>query len=119
MGENGPHGERVEDGGDDAQPAATPGTGQDIEVEHAAHQRRPGPGARGVGGAGAGLELARIAITGGRSCRPCSSVRSAPAAPTSASSGPRDRGKDLAMLIVDAQVHIWSSGKPPPALSAR
>ena len=44
--------------------AATVGTGQEIEVEHAAHQRRPGPGARGGGGAGAGLELARIAVTG-------------------------------------------------------
>jgi hypothetical protein len=58
MGEDGPHGERAQDGGDDVQPAATAGTGQDIEVERAAHQRRPGPGARGVGGVGAGLELA-------------------------------------------------------------
>jgi hypothetical protein len=46
-------------GGEDAQPAATAGTGQDIEIEHAAHQRRPGPGLRGDGGAGAGVELAR------------------------------------------------------------
>ena len=35
---------------------APAGTGQDIESEHAAHQRRPGPRARGAGGAGAGLE---------------------------------------------------------------
>jgi len=33
VGEDGLHGERVLDGGEDAQPAATVGTGQDIEVE--------------------------------------------------------------------------------------
>ena len=54
----------VLDGGDDAQPAATAGTGENIEIEHAVHQRRPGPGVRGDGGAGAGLELAGGAVWG-------------------------------------------------------
>ena len=48
VGEEGRHGERSLDGGEDAEAAATAGTGEDIEVEHAAHQRRPGPGARGA-----------------------------------------------------------------------
>jgi hypothetical protein len=64
LGEDGPQGERVQDGGDDAQAATTAGTGKDIEVEHAAQQRRPGPDARGAGGAGTGLELARIVVPG-------------------------------------------------------
>jgi hypothetical protein len=34
------------DGGDDAQPAATARTGEDIEIEHAAHQHGPGPDGR-------------------------------------------------------------------------
>ena len=47
-------------------PADLPGgTGEDVEGEHAAHQRRPGPGARGgrgatAGRAGAGLVEGRI-----------------------------------------------------------
>ena len=49
-------------GGDDAQPATTARTGEASEVEHAAHQRRPGPGARGDGGAGAGLECLRVRV---------------------------------------------------------
>ena len=49
-------GDGVLDGGDNAQPAATAGTSEDIEGEHAVHQRRPGPGAREDGSAGAGLE---------------------------------------------------------------
>src|SRR5213593_2507888 len=53
----------VLDGGDDAQPAATAGTGENIEIEHAVHQRRPGPGVRGDGGAGAGLEGERKQVT--------------------------------------------------------
>ena len=52
VGEDGTHDRRVLHGGDDAQPAATAGAGQDIEIEHAVHQRRPvqagvGPGLRG------------------------------------------------------------------------
>ena len=49
-------GDGVLDGGDNAQPAATAGTSEDIEGEHAVHQRWPGPGARGDGSAGVGLE---------------------------------------------------------------
>jgi len=60
---NGLHGAGILDSGDDAQPAATAGTGQDIEVEHAGHQRRPGPGVRD-GGAGAGLERKGVAVRG-------------------------------------------------------
>ena len=56
MGEDGLDGEGVLDGGDNAQPAATAGTSEDIEREHAVHQRWPGPGARGDGSVGAGLE---------------------------------------------------------------
>ena len=42
-GEDGLHGEGVLDAGDEAQSAATPGTGKDIEIEHAAHQRGDEP----------------------------------------------------------------------------
>jgi membrane protein DedA with SNARE-associated domain len=47
------HGRRIRilDGSDDARPAATVGTGEDIEIERMAHQRRPSPGVRGDGGA--------------------------------------------------------------------
>jgi hypothetical protein len=38
--------------------------GAEVEVEHAAHLRRRGPGARGGGGAKAGLELAGLAASG-------------------------------------------------------
>lgn len=48
---------RVLDGGEDAQLAAAAGTGEDIESEHAAHQRRPRPRPRGAGGAGARIDL--------------------------------------------------------------
>ena len=47
VGEDGAGHGRVRDGGDDAQPAATAGAGESIEIEHAVHQRRPGPGVRG------------------------------------------------------------------------
>ena len=58
VAEDGAHDRRILDGGNDAQPAAT-GTGQNIESEreHAVHQRRPGPGVGGDGGAVVGLEL--------------------------------------------------------------
>jgi len=45
------HGRRIRDGSDDAQPAATVGTGEGIEIERTAHQRRPRLGVRGDGGA--------------------------------------------------------------------
>ena len=45
VGEDSAHDGRVLDGGDDAQATATAGTGQDVEGEHAAHQRRPSPAA--------------------------------------------------------------------------
>ncbi len=61
-GEEGLDGEGVVHGGEDARPAATAGTGEDVEVEHAAHQGSPGPRARGAGGAGAGVELARVGL---------------------------------------------------------
>src|SRR5215831_18041036 len=50
------------DGGDDAQPAATAGTGEDIEGEHAAHHGRPGPRVRGAGDAGASVDLLRFQV---------------------------------------------------------
>jgi hypothetical protein len=56
VGEDGLDGEGGLDGGDNAQPAATAGTSEDIEREHAVHQRWPGPGARGDGRVGAGFE---------------------------------------------------------------
>ena len=56
VGEDGLDGEGVLDGGDNAQPAATARTSEDIEGEHAVQQRWPGPGARGDGSVGAGLE---------------------------------------------------------------
>ena len=59
MGEDGLYSEGILHGGDDAQPAATAGTGEDIEVEHAAHQCGPGPRARGAGAAGAGVDRVR------------------------------------------------------------
>ena len=59
MGEDGLHGARVLDGGEGAQPAATAGAGEDIEIEHAAHQGGPGPRAWGAGSAGVGVDVAR------------------------------------------------------------
>ena len=59
VGEDGLHGARVLDGGEDAQPAATAGAGEDIEIEHAAHQGGPGPRAWGAGSAGVGVDVAR------------------------------------------------------------
>ena len=47
MSEEGAHDGRILDGGHDAQPAATAGTG-----ERAVHQRRPDPDVGGAGGAG-------------------------------------------------------------------
>jgi hypothetical protein len=64
VGEDGLHGAGGLDGGEDAQPAATAGAGEDIEVEHAAHQGSPGPRAGGAGGAGASLALARMDVRG-------------------------------------------------------
>jgi len=55
----GGHGAGVLHGGEDAQPATTAGTSEDLDLEHAAHQGSPGPRARGAGGTGAGVELAR------------------------------------------------------------
>ena len=55
---------RVLHRGDAPQPAATAWAGEDIEIEHAAHQGGPGPRARGAGGAGAGLALARRGVRG-------------------------------------------------------
>jgi hypothetical protein len=65
VGEDGLDGEGVLEAGDDAQPAATARASEDIEGEHAVHQLGPGPGARGDGSAGAGLEDA----TGSRAGR--------------------------------------------------
>jgi hypothetical protein len=47
---------RILDGGDDAQPAATAGPGEDSEIERTVHQRRPGPGVSGDGGVGLARE---------------------------------------------------------------
>jgi hypothetical protein len=69
VSEDGAHDNWVLNGGGDSQPAAASGTSQDIESEHAAHQRRPEvqacvrPAGRGVAssvrampsGAGAGV----------------------------------------------------------------
>jgi hypothetical protein len=62
VGEDGLDGEGVLDGGDNTQPAATAGTSENIEGEHVVHQRRPGPGVRGHGSTGAGLE--RVSVRG-------------------------------------------------------
>ena len=43
-GEDGLHGAGGLDGGEDAQPAATARAGEDIEIEHAAHQVLPNDG---------------------------------------------------------------------------
>jgi hypothetical protein len=63
VGEDGAHDRGVLHSGDDPQPAATAGTGEDIEIEHAAHQRGPGPRARGGADVRTGLDLGRL---GGR-----------------------------------------------------
>jgi hypothetical protein len=49
MDEDGLHCERILDGGDEAEAAATPGAGQDIEIEHAGHQW-PDPGSPATAG---------------------------------------------------------------------
>ena len=54
------HHGRVLHRGDAPQAAATARAGEDIEIEHAAHQGGPGPRARGAGGAGAGLAPGRM-----------------------------------------------------------
>ena len=60
VGEHRGHGDRVLDGGDDGQAVATARAGQAVEVDHAAHQCRPGPGARGaVGAVRGGVDLVR------------------------------------------------------------
>jgi len=64
VGEDGAHHGRVLHRGDAPQPTATARAGEDIEIEHAAHQGGPGPRARGAGGAGAGLALARMEVRG-------------------------------------------------------
>ena len=61
-GENGLHGAGVLHGGEDAQPATTAGTSEDLDLEHAAYQGSPGPRARGAGGTGAGVELTRVGL---------------------------------------------------------
>jgi hypothetical protein len=58
------HHGRVRHRGDEPQPAATARAGEDIEIEHAAHQGGPRPRARGAGGAGAGLAFARMDVRG-------------------------------------------------------
>ncbi len=63
-GEDGLHGARDLDGGENAQPAATARAGEDIEIEPAGHQGGPGPCALGAGGAGAGLALGRREVRG-------------------------------------------------------
>ena len=64
MRQDGAHDSGVLEGGDDAQPAAASGIGQDIESEHAAHQRHPGPGTREAGRVGGGLEGDGDAVRG-------------------------------------------------------
>ncbi|MDO8476200.1 MAG: hypothetical protein Q7W02_08375 [Candidatus Rokubacteria bacterium] len=51
-------------GGDAPQAAATAWAGEDVEIEHAAHQGGPGPRTWGAGGAGAGLAFARMDVRG-------------------------------------------------------
>jgi hypothetical protein len=60
-GEDGPHDGRVLHDGDDAQPAATAGTGEDLEGERAAHQCGSMPRTRGRG---VGLDLGRVGVGG-------------------------------------------------------
>jgi hypothetical protein len=62
VGEDGLYREGILHGSDDSQPAATARAGEDIEVEHAAHQRGPGPRARGAGAAGASVDLVRVQV---------------------------------------------------------
>ena len=58
------HHGRVLHRGDEPPPAATARAGEDIEIEHAAHQGGPGPRARGAGGAGGDLASARMYVRG-------------------------------------------------------
>jgi hypothetical protein len=58
------HHGRVLHRGDEPQPTATARAGEDIEIEHAAHQSGPSPRARGAGGAGADLAFARMDVRG-------------------------------------------------------
>jgi hypothetical protein len=63
VGEDGLHGKGIVDGGDQAQAATIAGTGQGIEIEHAAHQRRPGPGVVGVSLGGPFAQLQSSLLT--------------------------------------------------------
>jgi hypothetical protein len=66
--EDGLHGEGILHGGDDAQTATTTaGTGEDIEIVHAAHQRSQRPHAPGAGvAAGAEIDLMCVRPGAGR-----------------------------------------------------
>jgi hypothetical protein len=66
VGEDGAHDRGVLHGGDDPQPAATAGTGEDIEIEDAAHQRGPGPRVRGGADVRTGLDLGALEAGAGR-----------------------------------------------------
>jgi len=79
---------RILDGGDDAQPAATAGPGEDSEIERTVHQRRPGPGVGGDGGVG-------LAREGG-------SVWGGAAVADDLGAPARARGEDA---VVEKQVH--------------
>jgi hypothetical protein len=67
VGEDGLYREGILHGSDDSQPAATAGAGEDIEVEHAAHQCGPRPRARGAGAAGASVDVVRVQVECGAS----------------------------------------------------
>src|SRR2546428_692389 len=100
-GEEGLPGEGGLDDGDDAQPAATAGTGEDVETEHAAHQRGPGPRPRGAGVAGAGVDVLCLEVG---LWAPVADDRQGPARPrgedaviqTYVHRGPADEGRQLA-----------------------
>lgn len=79
---------RILDGGDDAQPAATAGPGEDSEIERTVHQRRPGPGVGGDRGVG-------LAREGG-------SVWGGAAVADDLGAPARARGEDA---VVEKQVH--------------
>jgi len=63
VGEDGAHDSRVLDGGNDPQPAAASGTGQDIERERTRGESTP-PRSRQAGRVGGGLEREADAVRG-------------------------------------------------------
>jgi hypothetical protein len=109
VGEDGAHDRGVLHGGDDPQPAATAGTGEDIEIEDAAHQRGPGPRARSGADVRTGLDLGRVGGRGPGGSGPSPSLERREAHPIREGAVERAEGIKLPVHpepVVQLRVHL-------------